>query len=372
MDVQTKNNEQITNMLNDWYIEIRARHLGNAHKLRLEIDKKIHNIEEDQNLLLYYSLLDFRHQYLMDHLSIGKNSFDKIESFNTPTDNLLSYYYFFFKAIHATSIGNYNLARKYYDKAEIKLKEIPDQLEHAEFYYKLSTFSCHNQQYVPAIKQASKAKEIFSKYKGYELNIGYCNNLSGLSCTHLQEYELAEEYFISAMDIFQKEKEEQAILYVRHNLGFMYAKQNLSELAIRYLSEVIQKSPNNYRAILIEACEHSKLNNKNEASELFEQGLQISTELENEEYQHHFKILKAINEEIPGENLEKLVIAGNKYFEQENIYEYVHEYNEKLALKFYREDNHEKASKYFYLSSKANQKKQDKEALKWKKQLFTY
>ncbi|MEC3127736.1 tetratricopeptide repeat protein, partial [Bacillus tropicus] len=139
---------------------------------------------------------------------------------------------------------------------------------------------------------------------------------------------------------------------------------NLSELAIRYLSEVIQKSPNNYRAILIEACEHSKLNNKNEASELFEQGLQISTELENEEYQHHFKILKAINEEIPGENLEKLVIAGNKYFEQENIYEYVHEYNEKLALKFYREDNHEKASKYFYLSSKANQKKQDKEALK--------
>lgn len=364
MDVQIKSNEQITNMLNDWYVEIRARHLGNAHKLRLEIDKKIHNIEEDQNLLLYYSLLDFRHQYLMDHLSIGKDSFDKIESFHTPTDNLLSYYYFFFKAIHATSIGNYNLAREYYDKAEIKLKEIPDQLEHAEFYYKLSTFSCHNQQYVPAIKQASKAKEIFSKYKGYELNIGYCNNLSGLSCTHLKEYELAEEYFISAIDIFQKEKEEQAILYVRHNLGFMYAKQNLSELAIRYLSEVIQKSPNNYRAILIEACEHAKLNNKNKALELLEKGLKISNELKIEEYQHRFKILLAINNEIPGEKLERIILAGMIYFEKENLYEYIAEYNEILAIKFYHEDNHSKASKYFYLSSKARKKSHNKGALK--------
>lgn len=300
----------------------------------------------------------------MDHLSIGKNSFDKIESFHTPTDNLLSYYYFFFKAIHATSIGNYNLARKYYDKAEIKLKEIPDQLEHAEFYYKLSTFSCHNQQYVPAIKQASKAKEIFSKYKGYELNIGYCNNLSGLSCTHLKEYELAEEYFISAMDIFQKEKEEQAILYVRHNLGFMYANQNLSELAIRYLSEINSKSTNNYRAILIEACEHAKLNNKNKALELLEKGLKISNELKIEEYQHRFKILLAINNEIPGKKLESIILAGMVYFEKENLYEYIDEYNEKLAIKFYHEDNHLKASKYFYLSSKARKKSHNKGALK--------
>ncbi|WP_242267264.1 Rap family tetratricopeptide repeat protein [Bacillus cereus group sp. BfR-BA-01518] len=364
MKVQTQKNEQITQMLNDWYSEIRARHLGSAHRLKLEIDKKIHSIEEDQNLLLYYSLLDFRYQYLMDSLSISKDSFDKIESFNTPTDNLLAYYYSFFKAIHSNIIGNYNLAKKYYDEAEIRLREIPDQLEHGEFYFKLSTFSCHNQQYVPALKQASKAKEIFSKYTGYELNIGYCNNISGLACTHLKEYELAEEYFISAMDIFQKEKEKQAILYVRHNLGFMYAKQNLSELAIRYLSEVIQKLPNNYKAILIEACEHAKLNNKEKTLELLEKGLKISHELKNEEYQHRFNILLAINNEIPGEKLESIILAGMIYFEKENLYEYIHEYNEILAIKFYHEDDHSKASKYFYLSTKARKKSHNKGALK--------
>lgn len=48
MIVSVKGNEQITKMLNDWYIEIRARHVGKAHNLKLEIDQKIHNIEEDQ------------------------------------------------------------------------------------------------------------------------------------------------------------------------------------------------------------------------------------------------------------------------------------------------------------------------------------
>lgn len=351
-------------MLNNWYVEIRKRHLEKAQQLKSEIDKKIYSVDDDQNVLVYYALLDFRHQYMMDSLSISKDSFNKIESFNMPTDDLLLYYYHFFKAMHSTIIGDYNSAKEHYEEAEKKLKQIPDQLEHAEFYFKLSTFNCHNQQYVLALKQVSKAKEIFSKYNGYELNIGYCNNIYGLACIHLKDYEIAEEYLISAMNIFQKHQEEQAILYVRHNLGFMYANQNLSELAIRYLSEVSQKIPNNYKAILIEACEHEKIGEKDIAFKLFEKGLKISIELKIEEYQHHFKILKAINEEVPGQQLETLIVAGNEYFERENLYEYINEYNEKLAIKFYREDNDSKASKYFYLSSKARKKSHDREVLK--------
>ena len=40
MIASIKGNEQITKMLNDWYIEIRARHIGKAHKLKVEIDQK--------------------------------------------------------------------------------------------------------------------------------------------------------------------------------------------------------------------------------------------------------------------------------------------------------------------------------------------
>lgn len=39
----------------------------------------------------------------------------------------------------------------------------------------------------------------------------------------------------------------------------MYAGQNLSELAIRYLSEVIQELPKDYKAIFIKAREHMEM-----------------------------------------------------------------------------------------------------------------
>ncbi|HEK9099863.1 TPA: tetratricopeptide repeat protein [Bacillus pseudomycoides] len=356
MNIQLKENERVTQMLNNWHHEIRKRNIEKSRELKSEIEKYIHDVNNDQNVHLHYALLQFRFQYLIDSLSIGKDSFNKIEEFGKPTDVLLSYYYHFFKAMHLTMTGEYNLAKNQYEEAEKKLQHISDELEHAEFYFKLSTFSCHNQQYVLALKQASKAKDIFSKHRGYELNIGYCKNVSGLVCIHLKEYELAEEYLISAMDIFQKQQEEQATLYVRHNLGFMYAKQNLSDLAIRYLSEVTNKIPKNYRAILLEACEHAKTGNREKALELLNQGLEISLELKNEEYKHRFNILLAINNDLPGEQLEGIVQAGMVYFEREFLYEYINEYSELLAIKFYQEDNHVKASKYFYLSSQASKK----------------
>ncbi|MCQ6288834.1 hypothetical protein [Bacillus cereus] len=55
-----------------------------------------------------------------------------------------------------------------------------------------------------------------------------------------------------------------------------------------------------------------------------------------------------------------MILAGITYFEKENLFEYT----QKLAHKFYQEDNHLKASKYFYLASKSKEKILEKEGLK--------
>ncbi|MGI2750931.1 tetratricopeptide repeat protein [Bacillus cytotoxicus] len=364
MNASLKGNEQITQLLNDWYVEIRARRIENAHKLKEEINTKMQTIEEDQNLFIYYSLFNFRYQYLVDSLSISKDSFKQNDSFAIPADNFLAYYYHFFKAIHSNITGSHTIAKMHYEKAEELLKHIPDEIEKAEFYYELAIFYCHTQKYLLTINYLTKAKEVFSSHKGYELKVAFCNNLYGLACTHLKEYELAEEHFLSAIDTFQKEKQDSYILIVRHNLGLMYANQNLSSLAIRYLSEVNQKLTTDYKAIFIQAREHFKLGETNIASNLIEKGLNICNNLCNKGYIHHFTILKLLNDNASTEDLEKIVVEGLSYFEKEELYEYVEEYAEKLALKFYQEDNYSKASKYFYTVSKAKDKNFKKGALK--------
>ncbi|ADY24923.1 RapH N-terminal domain-containing protein [Bacillus paranthracis] len=364
MVVQIQTNELITKLLNDWYVEIRSRNIPTAKQLKEEIDSQILVIANDQNLLLHYALLNFRHQYLIDSLSIGKESFNKIESFPPATDDMLIYYYHFFKAIYATITGDYILAEREYGIAEDKLQNIDDPVEHAEFYYMLSTFSCHSQQYVLALRQSSMAQIIFSKQDGYNLNIGYCKNLSGLACIHLKEYGLAEEYLLAARDIFKKQNDTHAISYVQHNLGLMYASQNLSELAIKHLSEITIRNPNNYKALFIEAREHFKVKNTEQANILIDKALIICNSLKQEEFYHRLMILKALNNNIPAEELEKVVKNGVNYFEKEKLYENIDKYYEFLAIKYYQEENNSEASKYFFKSSQARKNAFDKGALK--------
>lgn len=97
MNVQLKGNEQLTELLNEWYLQIRSRHRENSTRLKEEIEKQMNNLKENQNLLFYYSLLDFRYNYLINNLSISQKSFDKIEAFETPPEDFLAYYYHFLR-----------------------------------------------------------------------------------------------------------------------------------------------------------------------------------------------------------------------------------------------------------------------------------
>ncbi|EOQ53570.1 hypothetical protein IAY_07219, partial [Bacillus cereus TIAC219] len=117
MNVQLEN-EQITKLLNDWYQSMLKQQLVKAKQLKEYIDSEINNVKENQNLLLYYSLLDFRYKALTDWISINENSFDEMDNFTTPADDFLAYYYHFFKAFHSTLTSNYTEASEHYEKAK--------------------------------------------------------------------------------------------------------------------------------------------------------------------------------------------------------------------------------------------------------------
>lgn len=357
-------NEKLTSLLNTWYREIRAQHIKKAQQLKMEIEENMDNIKADTNLLFYYSLLDFRFRVLVDSMSITPRSFEQVESLYNHTDEFLSYYYHFFKAIHAAILTNNNEARDSYEKAEALLKHVPDELEKAEFNYRFANFYLHTYQPLLAIQYAIKAKEIFSKHIGYENNTAACDNIFGAACVDIKQFPQAEESFNSAINILRKQNEDTLILRVRSNLGFLYASQNLSTLAIRHLSEVTHKIPNHFKAIFLEAREHFKLGELNIAEELIERGLTICRQIENQEYQYHFTILDLINKGVTANILEETVLKAIPYFDKEQLFNYTQEYTETLAIKFYEEDNHPKASEYFYLSHQAKEKTFEKGALK--------
>ncbi|MDX7989656.1 hypothetical protein FE392_20690, partial [Xenorhabdus sp. 12] len=112
-------------------------------------------------------------------------------------------------------------------------------------------------------------------------------------------------------------------------------------------SEVTKNNPNHFKAFFVEAFEYYKINDHNYAEQLIEKGLKLSNDFNNQEFQHRFKILKALNNKVPILTLETSISEGITYFKQEKLWECVKEYADILALRFYEENNHNKASQYF-------------------------
>ncbi|HFK1744672.1 TPA: tetratricopeptide repeat protein [Bacillus cereus] len=132
---------------------------------------------------------------------------------------------------------------------------------------------------------------------GYEVKVASCETALGTARIFLKQFEKAEEHFNRSIDLLQKHNEEKLILIVMHNLGLLYATQNLSKLAIRHLSEVTEKNIAHFKAVFLQAREHYKLRKTNIVKELIEKGLAVCMELGNEEYVYHFNILRSLNED---------------------------------------------------------------------------
>lgn len=366
MTVQEKSNKQLMELLHEWYEEIRLYHVKEAKQIYLQVKERLKEIETDQFVSFYYSLLNFRYKVLVDGMSITKDSFNQIEKLPNIKEefSFLAYYYYFFKAIHSTILANYTEAKTHYEKAEELLIDILDDVEKAEFEYRFSTYCYQSYQPFEAIQHVVKAKEIYRNHGGYEINIALCDNVYGLACIDLREFERAEECLNTVIDVFKKYDEEQLLLRVRSNLGWLYNIQDLYPLAIRQSSEIINTIPNHFKALFVLARAYYKLEGVETAKAYIKQGIKYTNESGNEEYKHRFAVLNELITELPRIKLEKVVTDAISYFEKEDMWDCVKEYAEILALQFYEANNHVKASKYFYISNNADKKHLRKGALK--------
>ncbi|PGX81415.1 aspartate phosphatase [Bacillus thuringiensis] len=367
-DMIILNNEKVTKLLNEWYKVILSKQITKATRMKEEVDEKISVLMveqnrdlQDQNLLLYYSLLDYSYKVLINKSYVTRSDFDAVEKLTTKTiDEYLKYYYHFYKAVHNTMIANYMEAMEQFEEAERLLEYIPNDIEKAEFNYKLGELYYHLQQPLLTIKHVMKAKDIYKKHEDYVINQIECDTILGLASITLSQFEQGEELFVKCLDMAKKHNCTRLITLIQYNLGFLYAKQGISATAIRHLMDVYKSEKPYHKTVFLLAREHFKLNEIERAQEFLTQGF----ELADVEYTHHLRILRAQYDENYTQNLETAITDGLNYFESQKLYGFIEEYSGILAKKLYQEGNHEKASQYFNISYDAKELLQKGSALK--------
>lgn len=58
----------VTKKLNEWYTSIKNDQVEKAEIIKTEVEKELLNMEENQDALLYYQLLEFRHEIMLSYM----------------------------------------------------------------------------------------------------------------------------------------------------------------------------------------------------------------------------------------------------------------------------------------------------------------
>jgi response regulator aspartate phosphatase I len=295
----------IPDLLNAWYLRILKNDGEGAFDYKDKVDELIPNIEIAEDLKYYYSLLSYKHdstfksiqnqkaEMVFDH-SLLNTSLEEI-------DNLLSYYFYLNKGTIEFNKKNLTTAINYYAIAELKLRNISNEIEMALYHYRMAKLYYQVSQTLFSVNHTKKAQDIFKGYDNFDKYLMGCKQLLGANYLDIEEYELAEKFFLKALKDCTRFKENILVSSCFHNLALVYSRQNKAEKSIDYINKALESKEYSesgfyIRSLYMLASEYNKINRSN--TDIIQKGIEYCKENNNIEYEIKFKIEKLISNKI--------------------------------------------------------------------------
>lgn len=305
---------QVGVKINEWYKMIRQFSVPDAEILKAEVEQEIEEMEEDQDLLVFYSLMCFRHQLMLDSLEPEDRYRDrptvdelleKIEKPQKRLTGLLKYYSLFFRGMYEFDHKEYVDAISYYRKAERELNAVSDEMEQAEFHYKIADAYYQIDQHFVSLNHLKKAKQLFEKNQLYKVKVIGCNMMVGANMYDMYRLTEAESYYREALSIargLDEEKVKRIIGVIFHNLGLVYLRgENLiaAEENFKKAIDVKEHIDTVYgvRSLYMMANVLYQCDKAKEARFFYETALNRARTSNEEEYLAKLKIINSLYEE---------------------------------------------------------------------------
>lgn len=305
--------EHVAELLNQWYLQIEQNDLEKSGNTKKEIEGLLNGMEEDQTVLLYYSLLDYRYQC---HLKDNEES-------NEGLDALISYYFYFYKGMHAYRIRDYDEAMDNYRQAEKRLEYVTDEIEKGEFYYKVASVYYQIFREELSLEFARKALAIFEKDPYYTKRTAHCRIAIALNLISLKAFSPAEDHLKMAWETATDEDDKELQYIICHNLGLLFKGKGDFEGAIEWLLESTKYFPADERTFYLLAESSCLLGQYDRAEKWIKEGMDYSQRVDHKSHWHRFRILKVRYGGYHPNLFEKVLSEAITFFYQEKIWKYV-------------------------------------------------
>lgn len=295
--------QEVGNMLNTWNLAIQKGDLSAAIEMQDDIDRAMEQMEENQDILLYYQLLSFRLKLKLQNISrnLDKPFFER----NAPdekeekTNKLMSYYFYFYNGIYHDYLQDYDKALSYFRIAEKKLAYVDDEIEKAEFHYKLAVLFYDLKMTFLSKYHAQIACDTFNAHETYIRRQISCRILHALNLIDQFEYEKANELFCEAENMIKSFNDNHLIIHLYYSMGFLESKKENAEKASAFFRHTLSYEEIEKQILLRMRClyELGRIEVSNQSNDLVEcvdLGISLSEQVNHHIFQIKFKLLKEL------------------------------------------------------------------------------
>ncbi|ASB60515.1 MULTISPECIES: response regulator aspartate phosphatase RapA [Bacillus] len=344
--------------INEWYTHIRQFHVAEAERVKLEVEREIEDMEEDQDLLLYYSLMEFRHRVMLDYIKpFGEDTsqlefselLEDIEGNQYKLTGLLEYYFNFFRGMYEFKQKMFVSAMMYYKRAEKNLALVSDDIEKAEFAFKMAEIFYNLKQTYVSMSYAVQALETYQMYETYTVRRIQCEFVIAGNYDDMQYPERALPHLELALDLAKKEGNPRLISSALYNLGNCYEKMGELQKAAEYFEKSVsicksEKFDNLPHSIYSLTQVLYKQKNDAEAQQKYREGLEIARQYNDELFVELFQFLHALY----GKNIDTESVSHTfQFLEEHMLYPYIEELAHDAA-QFYIENGQPEKALSFY------------------------
>ncbi|WP_339164553.1 tetratricopeptide repeat protein [Siminovitchia sp. FSL H7-0308] len=221
--------EEVGQAISDWYEVIKQRNVSKAVAMQEEIKNMLPGMEENQNVLLYFNLIDSRYKLMTEEYKESGKLLDKVKAkaLEESTDNLIHYYYYFFSGMYEFYKKRYINAIINYKMAEKQLEKVPDDIEKAEFHYRLAIAYYRIDQHFFSITHTKIAYDIFKAHDIYKENMINCEMLLGLNKLDMLLHKQAQKQYEKAHAIAKENGFRYTESLTLFNLGICFERQKM-------------------------------------------------------------------------------------------------------------------------------------------------
>ncbi|MEC1621835.1 Rap family tetratricopeptide repeat protein [Bacillus mojavensis] len=364
--------------INEWYKMIRQFSVPDAEVLKAEVEQDIQQMEEDQDLLIYYSLMCFRHQLMLDYLKPGQTYGNRptvtelLETIETPQKKLtglLKYYSLFFRGMYEFDQKEYVEAIGFYREAEKELPFLSDEIEKAEFHFKVAEAYYHMKQTHVSMHHILQALDIYQEHPLYSMRriqslFVIAGNYDDFRC-----YDKALPHLRKALELAMDIQNDRFIGISLLNIANSYDRSGRYDLAIEYFQKAAKVSRETVPDLLPKVLfglswTLCKAGQKQQAFQLIEEGLEHITTHPNagahKFYKELYLFLQAVYKEIVDERKIHDLLS---YFEKKNLHAYIEACARSAAAVFESRCHFEHAAAFYRKVLKAQEDIQKGECL---------